>query len=77
MVPQRNPQVRLGNACPLDKQQAKISAEDIDQWFTKYEKFILENGLSNKPVQIWNCHESGFDLQGKAGEVWGPSVPKV
>lgn len=73
----RNPQVRLRNARPLDKKRAKISAEDVDQWFTEYEKFILENGLSNKPAQIWNCDESGFDLQGKAGKVLGPSAPKA
>lgn len=58
----RNPQVRLRNARPLDKKRAKISADDVDQWFTEYEKFILENGLSNEPAQIWNCDESGFDL---------------
>ena len=73
----RNPQVRLRNARPLDKKRAKISAEDVDQWFTEYEKFILEKGLSNKPSQIWNCDESGFDLQGKAGKVLGPSAPKA
>ena len=65
----RNPQVRLRNARPLDKKRAKISAKDVDQWFTEYKKFILENGLSNRPAQIWNCDESGFDLQGKAGKV--------
>ena len=73
----RNPQVRLRNARPLDKKRAKISAKDVDQWFTEYEKFILENGLSNKAAQIWNCDESGFNLQGKAGKVLGPSAPKV
>ena len=73
----RNPQVRLRNARPLDKKRAKISAEDVDQWFIEYEKFILENGLHNKPAQIWNCDESGFDLQGKAGKVLGPSAPKA
>lgn len=48
----RTPQVRLRNAGPLDKKCAKISAEDVDQWFTEHEKFILENGLSHKPAQI-------------------------
>ena len=58
-----NPQVRLRNARPLDKKRAKISAADLDNWFTEYE-------------QIWNCDETGFDLQGKPGKVLGPSAPK-
>ena len=33
----RNPKVRLRNARPLDKKRAKISAADIDNWFTEYE----------------------------------------
>ena len=33
--------------------------------------------MSNRPAQIWNCDESGFDLQGKAGKVLGPSAPKA
>lgn len=36
-----NPQVWLRNAHPLDKKRNKISAEDVDQWFTEYEKFIV------------------------------------
>lgn len=63
----RNPQVRLRNACPLDKKRAKISADDVDHWFTEYERFVLVNGLSNTQAQIWNCDESRLDLQGKAG----------
>jgi len=57
--------------------RSKISARDVNQWFTEYEKFILENGLSDRPAQISNCDESGFDLQGKAGKVLGPLAPKA
>ena len=72
----RNPKVRLRNARPLDKKRAKISAADIDNWFTEYEQFLRKNGLVNHPAQIWNCDETGFDLQGKAGKVLEPSAPK-
>lgn len=72
----RNPQIRQRNAQSLEKKRAKISAADLDQWFTEYQQFILENGLATCPAQIWNCDETGFDLQGKAGKILGPSAPK-
>ena len=72
----RNPSVRLRSVRPLDKKRAKISSADLDEWFAGYEKFVNENGLSNCPSQIWNCDESGFDLQGRAGKIVGPSATK-
>ena len=55
--------------------RAKVSATDIDNWFTKYELVMIENGLVTRPAQIWNCDkETGFDLQEKAGKVLGPSA---
>ena len=48
----------------------------MDQWFSAYEKFIHDHGLANRPAQIWNCDESGFDLQGRAGKILGPSAAK-
>ena len=58
----RNANIRLRNVRPLDKKRAKISAADLDEWFAGYEKFIHDHGLVNRPSQIWNCDESGFDL---------------
>lgn len=72
----RNPKIRLRNARLLDKKHAKISAADLDIWFTEYAQFLREHGLVNRPAQIWNCDETGFDLQGKAGKVLGPAAPK-
>ena len=72
----RNPKVRLRNARPSDKKRAKISAADLDNWFTEYEQFMRESRLINRPAQIWNRDETGFDLQGKAGKVLGPSARK-
>ena len=37
---------------------------------------LIEKGLANCPAQIWNCDETGFDLQGRAGTVIGPSTRK-
>lgn len=72
----RNPKVRLRNARPLDKKRAKISAAHVDNWFTEYKQFMIETRLDTRPGQIWNCDETGFDLQGKGGKVLGPSEPK-
>ena len=70
----RNPQIRLRITRPLDKKRAKISSADMDEWFTGYEKFIHDQGLQNRPAQVWNCDESSFDLQGRAGRVLGPTT---
>ena len=70
----RNPQLRLRSTRPLDKKRAKISAADLDEWLSGYEKFIHAQGLRNRPSQIWNCDESGFDLQGRSGKFLGPST---
>lgn len=68
--------MRLRNARPLDKKRAKISAAHVDNWFTEYKQFMIETRLDTRLSQIWNCDETGFDLQGKAGKVLGPSEPK-
>lgn len=72
----RNPQVRLRSARPLDKKRAKITPKDVDEWFENYEKFIRDVGVADCPGQIWNCDETGFDLQGRAGKVMGPTSTK-
>ena len=38
--------------------------------------FLVEKGLANCPAQIWNCDETEFDLQGRAGNVIGSSSRK-
>ena len=74
----RNPKVRLRSARPLHKKRAKISPKDLDEWFANYEKFIQDAGVIviDCPGQIWNCDETGFDLQGRAGKVMGPASTK-
>lgn len=72
----RNPKVKLRKARPLEKKRARISKDAVDTWFTDFEAFLIEKGLANCPVQIWNCDETGFDLQGRAGTVIGPSTRK-
>ena len=72
----RNPKVKLRKARPLEKKRARISKDAVDTWFTDFEEFLIEKGLANCPAQIWNCDETGFDLQGRAGTVIGPSNRK-
>ena len=72
----RNPKVKLRKARPLEKKRARISKDAVDTWFTDFEAFLIEKGLANCPAQIWNCDETGFDLQGRAGTVIGPSNRK-
>lgn len=72
----QNPQVKLRAARTLDKKRAKITPADLDEWYSDFEKFVNQFGLRNRPGQIWNCDESGFDLQRRAGNVMGPSKEK-
>ena len=72
----RNPRVKFRKSRPLEKKRAKISKEDLDAWFNGFEKFLVEKNLADKPSQIWNCDETGFDMQGRAGNVIGPSDRK-
>ena len=48
----------------------------MDIWFNEYAQFLTEHRLVKRSTQIWNCDETGFDLQGKAGKVLRPSEPK-
>ena len=75
---ERNPKVKLCKARPLEKKRASISKDAVDAWFTELEalSFLIEKGLTNCPALIWNCDETGFDLQGRAGTVIGPTIRK-
>lgn len=72
----RNPKVKLRKARPLEKKRARITQEDVDNWFDEFERFLKEKGLNDSPSQLWNCDETGFDLQGRTGNVLGPSKQK-
>lgn len=72
----RNPQVKLRKARPLEKKRAKISKSDVEAWFDSFETFVIAKDLANQPAQIWNCDETGFDMQGRAGSVIGPADKK-
>lgn len=67
-----NPKVKLCKARSLQRKRASISKDAVDTWFTDFELFLIEKGLTNCPSQIWNSDETGFDLQGRAGTVIGP-----
>ena len=67
-----SPIVKLYKARPLDKKRASISKDAVDTWFTDFEAFLIEKCLTNCPSHFWNCDETGFDLQGRAGTVIGP-----
>ena len=72
----RNPWVKLRKSRPLEKKRVKISKEDLDAWFNGFENFLVEKNLADKPSQIWNCDETGFNMQGRAGNVIGLSDRK-
>ena len=68
--------MRLRSPRPLYKKRAKITPKEVDEWFANFEKFIQDVGVADRPGQLWNCDETGFDLQGRAGKVLGPASSK-
>ncbi len=72
----RNVQVKVRKARPLEKKRARITQQDVDKWFSEYQEFLLKKDLMDKLGQIWNCDETGFDLNGRVGKVIGPSKQK-
>ena len=60
----RNPKVKLCKARSLQRKRASIPKDAVDTWFKDFDTFLIEKGLANCPSQIWNCDETGFDLQG-------------
>lgn len=58
---------------PLETSRAKVTPALIDDWFSKYEIFILDNELLDKPEHVYNTDETGFTVSCKSGKVIGPS----
>ena len=62
----RHPQLTLRTASPLSYARAVASnPEVIHRYFDLLEQTILENGLANKPSQIFNLDETGMPLDPK------------
>ena len=55
----RHQKLALKKSRPLEQKRAKISEEQIDDWFNLISKTIKENGLEHHPDQIYNADESG------------------
>ena len=62
----RHPQLTLCTASPLSYARAVASnPEVIRRYFDLLEQTVLENGLANKPSQIFNLDETGMPLDPK------------
>ena len=59
----RHPNLTLRHAEPLSYARAQANdAEVINRYFDLLEDTIRENGLTNRPAQIFNCDETGLPL---------------
>ena len=66
----RHPQMTLRTAEPLAYARAVASNPVIlDRYFDILEQTLTENGIMDKPCQVFNCDETGMPL--------APSPPKV
>ena len=66
----RHPNLTLRNPEPLAHARAVCCSDDvINRYFDLFEQTLEDNGIADKPCQLFNCDESGFPLN--------PSPPKV
>lgn len=55
----RHTNLVLKKSYPLEKKQAALTNEQVDNWFLLLNKIIQENNLADRPAQIFNSDESG------------------
>ena len=66
----RHPNLKLRQAEPLAYTRAMANdREVINKYFDMLEETIQENGLTNRPAQIFNCDETGLPLTHKPPKV--------
>ncbi|CAF4623775.1 unnamed protein product, partial [Didymodactylos carnosus] len=54
--------LKLMNSVKLEKVRAKgVTTETVNGWFAKLHSVLLKLNLFDKPQQIYNCDESGFN----------------
>ena len=64
---ERHEKITLRSAAPLCQVRAMAMDRDsIDRYFNILENTLCENGIMDKPKQIFNCDESGMPLSPKA-----------
>ena len=51
--------------------------EKLEEWYTKFEQFLICHSLHDQPSRIWNCDESGFPLCAKSGKILAPVGSKT
>ena len=51
--------------------------EKLEEWYTKFEQFLICHNLQDQPSHIWNCDESGFPLCPKSGKILAPAGSKT
>lgn len=65
--------VEIRKESSLESSRAKVTSAELDNWFSKYYKFVSELHLLDKPNRVYNADESGFSMGSKAGSVIGPT----
>ena len=76
--------IQKRNETSLEISRAKVTIQEMDDWFNSYNIFMSDNHLLDKPERVYNADETGFTMGSKSGQVIGPakrihkdSVPHV
>jgi hypothetical protein len=68
----RHPRISIRTPQSVTRSSANVSEEDIRRFFSKFQSFLEEEGLSHcmlDPSRILNSDEKGFDLNPKPSKV--------
>ncbi|WAR27972.1 hypothetical protein MAR_013676, partial [Mya arenaria] len=65
--------VEMRKESSLENSRAKVTSMQLDDWFSKFYKFVSDLHLLDKPDRVYNADESGFSMGSKASKVIGPT----
>jgi hypothetical protein len=73
----RHPEVTVRKGQPLSKcRMAATDRQSINEYFDLLEDTLTKNGIADKPANIFNCDETGMQLDHRAPRVVVPLTQK-
>ncbi|XP_038063178.1 uncharacterized protein LOC119733886 [Patiria miniata] len=64
----------LRKGSSLEASRAKVTPAKLDEWFSKYKRFMSYRNLLDQPHRIWNADETGFTMGSKTTKVMAPEM---
>ena len=65
--------IQKRNETSLEISRAKVTIQEMDDWFNSYNIFMSDNHLLDKPERVYNADKTGFTMGSKSGQVIVPA----